>query len=1134
MRLSSMTAIAEGPAAPLSPRMRAELRADRPPAPAPFVRSDSGRRLARALDRFARGDRDRTALLVHGPQGSGRTTVVLRAVEQAMVALTWLARPVQLLPVPIRAASLARGESDRFDDVRVVARHLAVAALAELVERLGARIGEDAERAAAVEALWQALAGLPERDALRSLRSAAEPRFSLFGDGDEEESEEDERVGREAEVLWQAARLRGVRAPTRIEPPAPPTPLPAVDPAIVDALRDRIDRLTDALAERDSALAAHIATIGRSNDPFAVVLAALAGAAIGISIAGGVATEVAALAAGGVVGAVCGGGLGFVLGRNGHPSREAELPPVPEFAPLPEPVVLPPPAPVAVVEDEAPAAADGPTDVDGLLDLLGHFVHDLRAVGYAPVFIFDELDRADRAAIEPRIGHLLADLPDGCCAILVAGDANFAAHAPEIQERLAVHYTPAALHAYLDRRLTLPGDLSETAEADARIDKAILRYALLHASRMQIRELENMLAERHLAGVRLDAQQPRAVYAFRLRAAQQIALERVLAERTGVREDDPSATRLLTRALQYPLALWEAGEDPDITEATLADHLDDGRNDGEWTTASAAERARIWSALSILLGLMSSRAGLVARLPDTLAPLADLIPDAPLVVRHGDGWRWAFDAQGFPTAAGLAGDTLEEEKPTRNLVPPKKAPPGADNPRFRAIDRAAAGLEAPKRLRPGDPLPVTGEFRAYAAAIAAATPARAPGADPGDDDAADEALAGLRPGMRRPLIDAAEAARFLEAVDEALGTIGDGALSINRLARVGLVPTIPTPAAIARALTEGDTPTARIVLDEAVGRIRERLGVIEKFSLWLTAARALVTPGETGTLEIAAALVRARALRGRSAPAQHAHLVTRDLQAELRNLCPRLRLLSTVFRRQAAPGTDPDALIKWGEALRKKNEDLAEGLREGTTRSTLTQVAWRALRARLRKLVIDGEAGLPAFAETIASLEGVAGATITDWLGPAPTARNLSALLLAARSHSAPDQLGDGGLYAALALGLNRNGTDAAGLELPPVETSEAGDLIRETVRARPPVALVLTTDPTRGLAASRPPRRGSALVLTPDEVITSTRKLGFEVIFLDDPSIDAGLLPLPPAPVLAPPLADDIDAALGWWVTHR
>ncbi|MEZ4435717.1 MAG: hypothetical protein R3F65_25245 [bacterium] len=651
MRLSSMTAIAEGPAAPLSPRMRAELRADRTPAPAPFVRSESGRRLARALDRFARGDRDRAALLVHGPQGSGRTTVVLRAVEQAMVALTWLARPVQLLPVSIRAGSLWNTDNDRFDDVRVVARHLAVAALAEVVERLGARVGEDAERTAAVEALWQALAGLPERDALRAMRKAAEPRFSLFGDGegDDDDSEDDERVGREAEVLWQAVRLRGVRAPVTAAPPPPPAPIPAVDPAVVDALRDRIERLTAALAERDAALAAHIATIGKSRDPFAVVLAALSGAALGIAIAGGVASELAALAAGGVVGSVLGGGLGFLLGRNGTPGRETELPPVPEFAPLPEPALAPTLTPAD--DDDAPEAPDSPTDVDGLVDLLGHFIHDLRAVGYAPVFVFDELDAVDRAVVEPRITRLLSDLPDGCCSILVAETPDFAARAADIEDRLGVHYVPAALHAYLDRRVTLPGDLSETAEADARVDKAILRYALMHASRMKIEELERMLTERSLGGVRLDAQAPRTVYAFRLRAAQQIALERVLAERGAHRGGDPRFNRLLTRALQFPLDLWETGQDPDITETTLAEHLDGGDDHGEWTTASAAERARIWSALSILLGLMSSRASLVA-CPTTSRRSPGTSSTRRSSCARSDGWRWAFDAENGPPRPG--------------------------------------------------------------------------------------------------------------------------------------------------------------------------------------------------------------------------------------------------------------------------------------------------------------------------------------------------------------------------------------------------------------------------------------------------------------------------------------------------
>lgn len=1113
MRSSSMTAIAEGPAAPLSPRMRAELRADRPPTPVPFVRSESGRRLARALDRFARGDRDREAWLVHGPAGSGRTTVVMRAVEQAMAALTWLARPVQLLPVTVRTASLWADGDDRFDEVRVIARFVAIATIEELIERLSVRVGDDTERNAAVQGLWQMLRGMPERDELRGLRSKAEPRITLFGD---EDDEEDERVGLEAEVLWQSARLRGVRKP---EPPAPPPSAQVLDPALVDALRGEVRRLSRALAERDEAIARHLETLGTGQDPYAVVLSAIATAALGVSIYG---------VTGGVFGGVFGAGLGYVLGRNGKaPTSLVELDEVPEVTPRSPRIEVKPP-PQDPEEESFPEDPDSPQDADALADLLTRFVRDLRAVGYAPIFILDELERAEgeRARVEARMRRFLSDMPPGCCAILVADSADFAADVPEIKERLPVVYRPASLHAYLDRRLPMQPDLSETAAAEAEIDRAIWRYALLHASRMRPDAIDQMLLERRIGAVRFDTQAARSAFPLRLRAAQQIALEQVLDERSNRRSAHPDLVRLLTAALQLVFELWEQGRDPDVRPQMLEAHLSQAATSVLWARATAGEREQVNTAVKSLLGLLSSRAGLVARLPAHLAPLADLIPDAPLVVREGTRWHWTFDVDGRPTDVGMAqqGEAPASSTDAGLLRPARPQTRASDPGRFRALD---SGFEAPRRIKAGDPLPITGEYRAIDASRL-----NPDGSMDGDDRTGDSMSGGRR---RWGLIDASEAVRFLEAVDEALGTIGDGALSVGRLASVGLVPTIPTQAAIARALTEGDSPSARIVLDEAVGRLRERLGVIEKFALWLTAARAL-SPEKIGTMQIASALVKARALRGRSAPAQHAHLMSRTLQAELRALCPRVRLRGSIFRRSATPGTDPEGIARWGEGLSKRAEELAALLADGASRSTLTTVAWRALRNRLRQLVIEGEAGLPAFAEAIAALTGAAGAKVTDWLSPTPTARNLSALLLASRDHSAPEQLGDGGLYAALALGLNRNGMEAVGLELPERETSEAGDLIRDAGKARAPVALVLTNDPDKGLAAGPPPQssRGSALVLTPEEVITSTKKLGFEVIFLDDPTIDAGMLPLPPAPVLAPPLADDIDAALGWWTTHR
>ncbi|MCA9540652.1 MAG: hypothetical protein KC620_17255, partial [Myxococcales bacterium] len=767
-----------------------------------------------------------------------------------------------------------------------------------------------------------------------------------------------------------------------------------------------------------------------------------------------------------------------------------------------------------------------------------------RGDALAAAALADELDRleAPRLKLEGRVRRLLGDLPPGSSAILVTDDRTFVEGAPEVTERLPVIYAPEALHGYLDRRLPVADDLPDAAAAEARLDQSILRYALLHAAQMRPEAIDRMLADRQIGATAIDDQPPRAVFQWRLRAAQQIALEIVLAERTAVRAADPRFARLLTASLLLPLRQWAHGEELDLSEVTLSAHLDRAEARGAWASASAAERARVWSALKTLLDLLSNRAGLVDRLPPDVAPLASLIPDASMLVRDGKRWIWTFDAEGLPIDMRLAeadaGPISEAPSDRRDRSPLLDPPRGKDGGRFRALGDET--FEAPRRLHPGDPLPMTGEFRAWKAG-----PDGAP-TEGSMDDAHSVADGSLGDGGRSeergprtlaeivPRVPAADAARFLEAVDEALGPVVDGALSVARLGAAGLLPTIPAGPSVTRAIADGASPAAQIVLAEAVGRVREHLGVIEKFVFWLAAARALAGP-RTSTTELAVLLVRARGLRGRGTAEQHARLALRTLQAELRVLCPRARVPGTLFRRTAAPGTDADALVKWGQNLAQRAGELTRLLRDGSPPDVLTEAAWRALRTRLRLLVVDGDAGLPGFVEVIAAVHTVAGARITDWLTQAPTTRQLSALLLSAHQFMDSEQLGEGGLFAALALGLNRNGVEAAGLPLPARDSSEAGDLIRNAGRARGPVALILTNDDAHGrLARSAPPRRGSALVLTPDEVATHTKRLGFEVIFLDDPTIDAGMLPLPPAPVVTPPLADDIDAALDWWTTHR
>ena len=1087
--------ITEGPAAPLSPRMRNELRADRPPAPAPFVRTEAGGRLARALDRFARGTRDREAWLVYAPPGSGRTTVVLRAVEQAMTARTWLARPSQLLPVPIRMVALWDDSETRLGELILLAKHMAIAVTEELVSRLEVRAGDDAARTEAVASLWRILPGRPTRDEILQLRRAADADFEP----------DEERISREATVLFEASRLRNYQPPAPVVATAPVVAPVSMVPApmVVDQgqIKSRLTALEGDVSEV-SALASGLA----------------AGACVAVF------NPAYGVAAGLLVASV----RWFTLAarRRGEETSEDALDLDPTSSPNRDTMEM------SHTDIPAPPEQEMPRDAVEMSDRLQRFVRDVREIGLAPVFIVDELDRVDasRNKVEVRVRRLLADLVPGTSAILVADQDDFVDGAPEVTERLPVLYMPRALHGYLDRRMPISAALSGPALADAKTDQGVLRYAMLHAARLRPEELDRLLAERRLGDVQLDAGAARDVFTLRIRAAQEMALEIVLRERAAHAAADPAFGRRLAAALQLPLRQWEAGIDPDVRDEVLARHLDRTEERGAWVTSSEIERRRIRDAVLRLLDLMTSRAGLVSQLAPAMTALADVIPDASLLLRRGGVWVWAFDPDGAPrTAASLAAVAQ------RGTVQDANTNAVLGGRRTRNDDFAA-----PRRINDGDSIPLTGSMPAVR--LDADDVAEMRDTVPGLPQVADEGTTTEQPrlevegeesGQEAAQVTALDAAQFIDAVDDALSQFGDGTLSVARLVRSGLIPSVPSPAAYNRALADDTSAGAKVVLAEVVARIRDRLGVLDKFLIWVAAADALVVEGTT-TAQVAETIVVARALAGRSVADQHARLTLRSLQGELRSVCPKIREAASVFRRTATPGTDADALTQWADSLRKRASQLNEALDGQVKPETLDVGAWASFRARMRSVVMDGESRLPAIAEVVAHLGGRATAELSDWLGGTPTARQLSKILMSARKYATSDRLGDTGLYASVALGLNRNGLEAAGLELPEVETSEAGDAVHRAGTAQGPVVLVLAGDVPQRLAGGPAPKRGSALVLQPEEVNMRLDKLGFEAIFLDDPSIDAGMLPLPSAHVLEPPLADSIDDGLDWWMTHR
>ena len=191
---------------------------------------------------------------------------------------------------------------------------------------------------------------------------------------------------------------------------------------------------------------------------------------------------------------------------------------------------------------------------------------------------------------------------------------------------------------------------------------------------------------------------------------------------------------------------------------------------------------------------------------------------------------------------------------------------------------------------------------------------------------------------------------------------------MNHLIRCGLLPSVPTAEAIREALHDESDPRSQCILAEVSHRIRERLGVIEKFLLWVKAADVL-TQGEHDIVEIAAIIVTARDLRGRPAAEQHARIPTRILKAELRHLCPATRGASAIFKRSPLPRTDVDGLIQWGEDLEKRLEMLDYALREGVSDSVLDDAAWGSFAQRLRAIVVDGDETLSGFAENFSALD---------------------------------------------------------------------------------------------------------------------------------------------------------------------
>ena len=178
---------------------------------------------------------------------------------------------------------------------------------------------------------------------------------------------------------------------------------------------------------------------------------------------------------------------------------------------------------------------------------------------------------------------------------------------------------------------------------------------------------------------------------------------------------------------------------------------------------------------------------------------------------------------------------------------------------------------------------------------------------------------------------------LLETLEEIMADVLDGGLSVADLARCGVLPIMPSPESVRRALSGDPSPCEQYLLYEAGTRLRERLGVLEKFLLWVSAIHTLCRR-KPALRDVAELVCSARMLRGRTAAGQHAQIPIRSLKAELRDLCPNTRGVAEIFQRSPTPSGTVEALLSWGEAMKSRCEKLSWALREGVSDSTVPRL----------------------------------------------------------------------------------------------------------------------------------------------------------------------------------------------------
>ncbi|MEE2756992.1 MAG: hypothetical protein VYA30_10035 [Myxococcota bacterium] len=705
-----------------------------------------------------------------------------------------------------------------------------------------------------------------------------------------------------------------------------------------------------------------------------------------------------------------------------------------------------------------------PSDAIEVGAQFAEYLSALRDIGLVPVLLFEQ---ASAMPIQGRqfsawIRNLISMIPDGVPSLFVSNDSHAFEGVPEVSKTYRIRPEFDELHRWIEQRLRSSHFFTGADSFRMRTDEAAIRYAILASCHGDVGKIESMLQERKIAGRRVPAANIKDGLVLRIRTTFQLAREVVLKRFKDEMANRDDVGPLLGLVLQTLLSQWEMGDPVQTDETTVARYVDSTPNQWIWSRLDTGMQQKLLSALSQLIELLSNRAWLISRLSQTAGQYADLIPEWPILMKREGTWTWSFANDGQPLFdVGRDADLTE---------PPAVKP---DLSTLRQGNAEMADSSVSQNIRPKQPT-LEEVLEQY---LGDYTPARVETRKPAPESVVTAPPKAVSvPAVDEPLSEVSTV-EMLEALDAVFVELLDGSLSMETFAKIGLLPIIPSPEVIRRALIDEPTPVSTYLVYEAGIRVRERIGVIEKFVLWVVAVRALCRTTPSPSLQqIAGFVADARGIRSKSAAEQHAMLPLRELKAQLRALCPSTRDLPKLFSKMALPAMTADGLGTWGDDLALRCEALTRALREGVSGSTLATLSCDSFHDRFAAQVLDAEIRTAKVAELIAYLEGHGPAHDCNWLSGPMNAAQMSQIYFNGVTANTDMTVWSARALASVGLGLNEEGYRVLGG--PTSERLSAS--IAEKLAERPSVTrplLIVDASQHSDLADTLAPQVGSLLI---------------------------------------------------------